>query len=653
MFFTPKFEMKTGNGLIFFTAHTALDLPLTPVSGYISETVKGELVERSRRAASSYAERPDEAKDCRKLVFSLGIPGEVRALLAAQGADIVNDQEEYVAVLGEESFVYGTSARGLLFGLSTLLALLAHGENESCILYDYPTCPVRGYRVYLPGRRNIPVFKQMVDFLAYYRYNTIMIEIGGAMEYKRHPEINEQWVKFCADVHRYSGRAREIQFKTYPWEKNSIHCDNGDGEYLTQDECRELAAYCRARGMEVIPECPTYSHSDYMVQAHPELRERMNDEHADTYCPLHPDTYKLVFDVLDEIIDVFAPEQINIGHDELYSVGVCPRCREKDPVDLYIDDVTTIRDYLAGKGIAVMMWGEKLLKAVDAKTGRKYGGWYDEKTRNGATYQIPALYPCAERMPSGVTFLHWYWSFQTELDRVYHDHGYPMVFGNFNALDCEHFRERIEWGARGGFVSNWGSNAPEYMQRNRQYFALIGTAYALWCDDYDYDNREPYIYATFAEAYRRHYENSRNTITVLHTTDTDIPYKYFYDGVFIEDEVYMLGHYRLSYSDGSSVLLPVKYGTNITTCRPGEFCSSQALREVSGSCMPVLCGNHYAYMCQYENPCPEKTIIGMLYEPCPGKEDSHVVLHSVSFGNEDRLPDGMPDNAGETAQIFQ
>ena len=32
----------------------------------------------------------------------------------------------------------------------------------------------------------------MIDLLVYYKYNSIILEIGGAMEYKRHPEINER-----------------------------------------------------------------------------------------------------------------------------------------------------------------------------------------------------------------------------------------------------------------------------------------------------------------------------------------------------------------------------------------------------------------------------------------------------------------------------
>ncbi|MGC8001270.1 family 20 glycosylhydrolase, partial [Salmonella enterica] len=75
------------------------------------------------------------------------------------------------------------------------------------------------------------------------------------------------------------GETIRIQEKIYPWEKNSIHLENGEGSYITQDEVREIVEYCRYRGMEVIPEVPLMSHSDYILAAYPELNEREEDKY--------------------------------------------------------------------------------------------------------------------------------------------------------------------------------------------------------------------------------------------------------------------------------------------------------------------------------------------------------------------------------------
>lgn len=642
MFFTPRLNHERRGGDIYFSPETEIKLCDCKVGAYLDETVRKKL----------FVTDIGKGTLCKSITFSIGFPEEIAEKIEKRYKISGND-EEYAVLVGEETVVCAKNDIGLVFGLSTLLQLKSSGELSCRLIYDYPNCPVRGYRVYLPGRAHIDNFKEMIDLLAYYKYNAIILEIGGAMEYKKHPRIAEKWQEFCADVHRYSGRAKEIQFKTYTWEKNSIHCDNGEGDVLTQDECADIAAYCRARGLEVIPECPTYSHSDYIVQAYPELRERQNDGHADTYCPLHPDTYKIVFDIFDEVIEVFKPKRMNIGHDELYSVGVCDRCKDKDPVDLYINDITVLRDYLESKGVGVLMWGEKLLKAV-GKNGKKYGGWYDPRERNGAISTVPSLYPCADRMPERVTFLHWYWAFDYNLDRVFHDHGYDMVFGNFNAIDAENYRQRINWGCRGGFVSNWGSNEDEYMQRNLQYRALIATAYAFWSDDYDYDRREELVERTMQEGYRLHLSKLRSDsiIKVEHTTDFFVDYKFFYDGVFIEDSVYLLGNYELSYADGTTALLPVRYGTHLTTCNIDDPTSNQSYSGMIGGTKPKKYGDVYYYECAYENPSPDKQIVGIKYIPEESKKDAHVYIKKITLP-EAKIGTSTEIKETEKAHIFQ
>ncbi len=252
MFFTPKQWNQIADTKLRFTADTQLQLPQGTPEPLIRAGV-------TRMAVES------EAAAIKKLAFHLGVSSEIQKSIE----NYVGNDEEYVISLGQESHIWAHSIRGFLYAMATLEQLNADGMLTGLFLYDYPVSPVRGYRVFLPGAVAIDDFKRMIDMLVYYKYNTIVLEIGGAMEYKNHPEVNEAWIAFCQDVRRYSGRAHEIQFKTYPWEKDSIHCDNGNGGVLTQDQCADIAAYCRERGIEVIPEEPTLSHTDYMCLAHP------------------------------------------------------------------------------------------------------------------------------------------------------------------------------------------------------------------------------------------------------------------------------------------------------------------------------------------------------------------------------------------------
>lgn len=483
----------------------------------------------------------------------------------------------------------GKSRKARLLALATVQLLAETGELVPQILFDYPVCPVRGYRLYLPGREKIAEFKSVIDLLARYRFNHVILEVGGAMEYRSHPEINEKWVSYCADLHEYSGKTMEIQ-EGYPWRKNSFHIDNGDGGFLLQDEVRELVRYCKERGLQVIPEVPSMSHCDYLLLARPDLREREEDPYPDTYCPSHPDTYPFLFSILDEVIDVFEPEFVHIGHDELYSVGLCPRCRDKVPHVLYAEDICQIHNYLSERGIRTVMWGEKLLDARD-HAGNTIGGALSQKYDHAEGKWVtlsPALYQVRSMLPKDILMLNWYWEFNPELDKVFHENGYSMVLGNLYMQKLVGWKQRIEWGVQGGFVSNWGSNEMLYLQRNNQLLGLITAAYAFWTEGYDDPQRDEMMEQAVKEVYAIvNREHKGYCLQVRHSTDYHVPYVIFFDGNFVDGDTYLLGHYRVRYNDGAEMLLPVEYQTNIGNSDAVRDANNPSYWEVVGHCYPV------------------------------------------------------------------
>ncbi|MBE6910893.1 MAG: beta-N-acetylhexosaminidase [Ruminococcaceae bacterium] len=545
--------------------------------------------------------------------LKLGISDAVKT---AVGEVFSEDNEAYaIEIKQDESVISATTENGLIYAVSTLKQLIEGGNVCEMLIFDYPDKKVRGYRVFIPGRENFDDFKRMVDMLVYYKYNAIMIEVGGAMEYKKHPEINSEWVEFCREVHKSPNEAKRIQKETYAdWKKNSIHADNGGGSFVTQEELRELVAYCKERGLEVIPEVPTLSHCDYIVRAHRELNERCEDMYPDTYCPSNLKTYELVFDILDEIVEVFNPRYINIGHDELYTLGKCPLCKGKNPVDLYVGDIIKISDYLKKKNVKTIIWSEKLLDNLyfpgpgDEIHG--YGGTGDE------VWDIPRLAECAGKVPKDVILLHWYWSLCSgDAEHELLDMGYDMIFGNFQALSLKDYRARSQ-NIPGGFVSNWGSFEEEYMQRNGQNFNLLATAYVFWNDIYDSPKSFDIQLKVKDELYARYKKSlGENIIEVIHTTDYFKPYTWFYDGIYIVPEDWLIGHHEVVYTDGTKTELPIVYGYNVrsenekeTSDSGSEEARTTSYIEILGASYPEIKNGRMFYRTAYKNPYPEKTI---------------------------------------------
>lgn len=529
----------------------------------------------------------------------------------------LNDEGFVILCSGREiSFIY-IKEIALYWAICTAREMLDGAlrlSDDAChIIADCPDRGVRGYRIYLPARAHFDEFFRMIDVLTELRLNSVILEIGGAMEYDRHPEINEAWRKFALDMHSHSGRCHEVQFG-YGWEKNSIHVDNAEGDILTKAEIRTLIDYIENRGMRVIPEVPLLSHSDYICLAHPELRERKEDPYPDTYCPSDPRSYDIAFDILDEVMEVFDSEYIHIGHDEYYTSGLCEKCRDTDPAELYANDIKRLHDYLAVHGRRTIMWGEKLLEAY-LPNGHPIGG-------TGVPGRIPRLWQCRDMLPRDITMLHWYWSFGDHHDSVYHDRGYPVVFGNFEPYLCENYRARVNNGINGGFVSNWGSFGVMHMQRNLQYIALIFAAAAFWSHTYDTPDRDKMYRRALQwsnELWRR---SLKNPLTICQTTDAYIKHKFFYDGVFALDEECLLGWYVLEYADGTIEKLPVRYGFNIANDGTHDgFCrdvTSPDYDEVSHAAIPLeesrCADGRIWYSAVFENPRPYEKPIKMSFE---------------------------------------
>ncbi|NLD87899.1 MAG: family 20 glycosylhydrolase, partial [Clostridiales bacterium] len=534
----------------------------------------------------------------------------------------------------EEIKVYSDSMSGHLYGANTLLAqsYFNDGLIPKGLIYNIPRCPFRGLKVYMPASDDLDSFYRTVDLLGYLRCNKLIIEVGGAMEYKSHPEINEAWLEFCKEMNKYPDRANEIQNKTYPWAKNSIHFENGGGKYLTQDTVRKLVKYCTDRGFEVIPEMPTLSHADYLLMPHPELAERKEDMWPDVYCPSNPGSYELVFDLFEEVIDVFNPKIMHIGHDEYYSIGICDKCKGKSGEQIYADDINKLYDYLAERGIRTMLWAEKLIDAI-SMTGVHYGGSELRKRYSDGTVEIvrPATFKSIDMVPRDIIAHHWYHSIQNYFDDEYLKRGMDMVYGNFTAHTFLDWNRRLAAGAKGGAPSHWSSLEDDTLQRNAVFLSLIYSTELYWDEDYDDAKFPQYLDECFYELFMHCNRDvmARPHFEIVHTTTIKRPYVYI-SSLPMQLEKDTIGKYIVTYDDGTVHEIPIVYGLNITNknrtwgrkyhgdaredfgvAERDSYMVDSLLVEVGYTALPMKDGSDTIFKIEAENPYPEKRIMSV------------------------------------------
>lgn len=547
---------------------------------------------------------------------------------------------------GEEVRVYASTERGLLYGASALLHLTQGGYLRQILAYFAPVCRERGMKVFTPSRENIPFFKKFINLLVFYGFNTIMIEVGGAMEYKSHPEINAGWVSYCKEMAEYSGKTTVIQDQTYPWYKNAIHMENGGGEYLSWEEMRQLVDYCKERQMEVIPEVPSLGHCDYLMMGNPDIAERTEDPYPDTYCPSNPRSYEILFDVMDEILEIFKPKRVNIGHDEYYSIAVCEKCRLKSGAEIFAGDVNKIAAYLKERNVKTVIWGDKLLRNAVVPDAGPFGGaeikmYSPAFHRDGKFIGImPATWQAIYRVDKEVEILHWNWGLSGKLEDELLEEGFSVRYGNFDSYLFPDWQKRKKE-IHGAMISNWSTLNERILQRNGIFFNVAYAYEMFWNPDYRETDFEKIRANVMESLYdrknpnRKKYQVCEDTshpkyVEFFYHTDYHPDFQWFVDGVFPEDSKYKIGEVCFLYGDGSKSSIPVRYGDEIgykyaswkreRMKDQNMYQVDDHLIETTYATLPVQEGEETYYRHIFKNPYPEKELAQISVHVDPEKQ---------------------------------
>lgn len=322
-----------------------------------------------------------------------------------------------LAVAGKSVKIAGADARGALYGVSTLRQMIQTRDGKPFVrgakINDYPVMKMRAWHCSGPRRADLDAYRRLIDVLTLLKYNTLMIEVNDLLRYERHPDL--------------------------------AHPDAP-----SKDELRRIVAYAKARKMEVIPQVQTLGHFGYVLNKEPYRKFSENAEPDKrlqfyTYCPSNPEIYPIVFDMFDEVIEVFQPERFfHIGHDEFTFVGFgkCERCKGTPPDVLFERDVKKLHDHLAQKNLKTLMWGDELL----------------EDQHGGAPYYTCKATP---NMPKDIVICDWHYRPWSEFPslKYFKDNGFETIAcGWYNLLNVYNFSSAaLENGSLGYCGTTWYS----------------------------------------------------------------------------------------------------------------------------------------------------------------------------------------------------
>lgn len=199
--------------------------------------------------------------------------------------------------------------------------------------------PVRGILLFAPKQADVPLFVRFItDALPKEGVNTLVLNLNYHYQFTSHPEVRET-------------------------------------DSLSKSDLQSIAEACRRSHIHLIPLIDLLGSQSWhdvprgLLRSHPEFDELSSRHPCSThgcnhsYCPLHPGVHKIVFDLIDEVMDVTGADTFHAGMDEVYLIGedLCPRCHGKDKAELFANEVRAIHDHLALSHRKMWMWGDRLL----------------------------------------------------------------------------------------------------------------------------------------------------------------------------------------------------------------------------------------------------------------------------------------------------
>ena len=306
-----------------------------------------------------------------------------------------------------------------------------------------------------------PYKKEMADvadfiekILAPSGVNMIVLQTRYRYRFQRHPEcvgfdpLSFEDVKFLLNVCRRNG-IRLVPKMNLFGHQSGIHNTPSDG-----------ILHGLASGSLDFP--------DGLIRAYPMFSEPYGDMefvYSKHLCPTHPLLPSILFDLMDEMADAFEADGMHIGCDEAFLIGMCERCREREPHVLFADYINLLSGHLRERGIETMLWSDRLIGTGNSGYANRY-----EASANGTEKAIELIH-------KDVICCDWHYEKYDVYKSVdiFADHGFRMMVSPWKNMEnakafldyaAEHDRGHIEgylqttWCSSGELARHYLYGAP-------------------------------------------------------------------------------------------------------------------------------------------------------------------------------------------------
>ncbi len=321
--------------------------------------------------------------------------------------------------------------------------------------------------------------KRYIDLLAFHKMNTLHWHLtedqGWRIEIKKYPKLTE------------IGAWRTLNDGT------------NYGGFYTQEDVKEVVAYAKSRGINVVPEIELPGHSQAAVASYPHLSctggpfevETEWGVFKDIYCAGNDSTFIFLEDVLTEVIDLFPGDYIHIGGDEApkYRWENCSKCQRrikeeglKDEHELQSYFIGRIATFLESKGKKLIGWDEiiegGLVEGATVQSWRGMEGAIEAVQHGNNTIVSPTS--------------HAYFDYDLKSIDMAKVYTFEPVPEGVNEAEAAR--------VLGGECNMWSERAPQETVDSKVFPRILAMSEVLW------SNESKRNYTNFHERVQYHYQ---------------------------------------------------------------------------------------------------------------------------------------------------
>ncbi len=355
------------------------------------------------------------------------------------------EKEEYILEINsKEISISGGSNAALLYGFYSLRQLVNFKDEVAtvhcAIIKDKPDCKWRGLYLHLHSTdpSKLPKLKKVVRALSRQKFNTLIVDFSAVTLFKSH--------QVC--THGY-----------------------------TPEQLREFTKFAKKYHMRVIPYYQALSHVFWTLHS-PERDQLLEDPKVispnSSWCATNPKVRKFFKDILRETIEIFDPEYIHLGLDEIAwgPYRVCPECKKRDPSDLLRENIMDYYNYLKDHNVKMIMWHDSFM--MPNKNKFAHPEW------------DPEGWKILDSLPKDIVIQYWNYSdsvknFHEEID-YFRNKGFKVLAGTGGGFpNISTYAKELKAPNGLGLIITYWYNAGDWTEPVISVPYVNGTAFAADC----------------------------------------------------------------------------------------------------------------------------------------------------------------------------